>query len=810
MKTIKKIISLGFGVLMVGATLTGALASGLSLSDYPSMFLDENNNFNGVLVVGADAKAEDVIGITNIATSLQQSAVNKTTVQTSETASVTEGYELCNHNLYLGTSIAECEPSIDDVDLDLLADELYHDAEGENDNDEKYTQQILFSDTNTGNFVFTQDDDDAPVANGYLFIDNTHHYLYKYKLQFDSGVTVDSEQYGDDLEGTELKIQDTTFVITDVKVSGSQITQIEAQSGDTTVWLSEGETVTRTIDGVEHDIELVDVDADASSNGGSCGFKIDGTTVWVDVKDTEMVNGVSLGVIDAKRVNIEAQNQDVCEVAIGSEKLTIVNDNEMKINNENVDGTHCDIDSKADGSDINFKGFDISWASENPEIYMNAGDEFIDPIFGNFKFVFAGVETRGTEQILFNVGGSDGSVMFSNEDGTLVELPVAASGNTQSGEATNEPVYFGNEAPVGSSANQDELVYLEGETCTGVTNVVDCQGAMFLVVEPVKAEAHLVQITNIDINDNEINFDDLTYGTSDDDVSYTDGSESSIELKSAGNIKLLINESAKTVLFSDIGSEDGAEIKTENRAVLEVVNGDTDSQVFEGIGFNEFDDGSLPDSDYVSDMYVEIVYDDSVDNNLEVLQDSVDVLDSSYGYGFFDESEDDSDYKVFMTNKGSLVTYDQKDNQYLSIEHPYDTAYASVYISPTEAEVSDGSVVQTVVNPIEVSSVKLDSEIEDVQAQNLILVGGSCANSVVAELMGNPSDCTKMGIKSGQALIKLFENGEYVALVVAGQDAMDTRLASEILANWEDYDLSGDEIVATTVSHSSLEVEEIN
>ena len=145
------------------------------------------------------------------------------------------------------------------------------------------------------------------------------------------------------------------------------------------------------------------------------------------------------------------------------------------------------------------------------------------------------------------------------------------------------------------------------------------------------------------------------------------------------------------------------------------------------------------------------------------------------------------------------------------IEHPYDSAYAKVYIAPTDATTSESMTSSTsTIIPISVSAVKLDTEVSNVESKNIVAVGGPCANAVVAELMGNPSDCgSALGIESGQALIKLFENGDYVALVVAGQDAMDTRLAAQILSNWDDYDLSGSEMIATTVSESSLSVESV-
>lgn len=816
-KSIKSIVSVGLGALMVVGTIYGAMATTIKpdLKNYPNMFI-EDGQLNAVLVVGAGAKAEDVIGITNIATSLQTAAVTTETTQIDDSLRVSEGYQLCNRNDYLGTSIADCEPSIDDSDVDFLADHIYHDSEGDNDNDEKYTQQLSFNDGDTGQFVFMQDDDDAPTAGAYLFLDNTQNYLYNYELSFDSSIDVDgtsSSTATDDLQGTVLNLQGAEFTITNAKISGGELTQFDMQGSSTgAVWMSEGESITRTVDGVAHEIELMDVSADTTSGTGSCGFNIDGTEVWIDVTDTETVNGIQLGVIDAKRVNMEAQSQDICDVVVGALKLSITDNNEVKFNNEEVQRSHGEIMQSGSGSSLQWTGFNIDWSPETAKIYMAAGDEFIDPILGQFKFVFAGVETGGTETIDFDMGGSSGVITFKNEDGTLVELPLSASSSSQVGEATNEPTYWGDKAPVSSDANRDELVYLQGETCTGSVSVSDCQGAQFLVVEPTKDEAHLIEITNIDTNNNQISFDDLTYGTSDDDESYTDESSNTLSLKSAGNVGIFINETAKTITWTDIGSTNGADIKTENRGTVELVNVDTTNQQFEGLRFSEFNDGSLPDAEYVgadsSPMNITAVYDDSVDNSMEIESSSVNALTSDVGSGFYDESDDNNDDQVFMTYKGTLVTYDNKDNKRLTIEHPYDTAYAKVYIAPTDAEVGANTVTQTTVNAISVASVKLDSEIKSVDKQNIIAVGGPCANSVVAELMGEPANCMDMGIKSGQALIKLFENGNYVALVVAGQDAMDTRLAAQIVANWEDYDLSGNEMIATTVSESSLSVKE--
>jgi len=843
-KTISKIASIGAAATMVGATLMGA-AMAADLSEYPSMFI-EDGTFNGILVVGADARAEDVIGITNIATSLQTQSVQTTVVaeeESDEEYSVSEGYELCNRNLYPGYNISACEPSVDDADLDLLADDVYHDAEGDFDNDEKYTQQIFFQSQATGQFLYTQDDDDAPEANTYIFVDNSNNFLYNFSLQFDSYVSVSNTSdatAGDDLEGTSINIQGRSYTVTDVKVTTlagalPRLNELELQSGDSVVWMSEGESLTRTIDGVEHTVELMDVSADADEDSGSCGFKVDGTEVWVDVKDTETVNGVTLGITDAKRVNIEAGDQDVCEVAIGAGEVTIRQNDEIQFNNEDVDGTLGLFRAPASvptTGELRWTGFDIAFAPDTDEVYLAPGDEYIDPMFGNFKFVFAGVETGGVETIEFVAGSTSAEIRFKNEDGRLVEIPLTADSSFTVGEGATESIFWGNEAPTSTTSNQDELVYLQNEVCTGTASVVDCQGAMFIVVERTKAEVHLVQITNIDTNDNEINFDDLTYGTTDDDVSYTDDSTtrtvSNISLKSAGTIGLIINETGKYINFTSTGAFNGANITTLNRAKLTLHDtpggalggegsGTIGTQTFQGILFSEYNDGDLSSSLYIGNsniqgpLNVTATYDDVTDNSIEFNSSAVSALTSTQGFGLFDESDENDDFQKFYTKKGTLITYDREDQQSLVIEHPYDTAYAKVYIAPTEATTSESMTSSTsTIIPISVSAVKLDTEVSNVETKNIVAVGGPCANAVVAELMGNPADCgSALGIESGQALIKLFENGDYVALVVAGQDAMDTRLAAQILSNWEDYDLSGSEMVATTVSESSLSVESV-
>jgi len=81
-----------------------------------------------------------------------------------------------------------------------------------------------------------------------------------------------------------------------------------------------------------------------------------------------------------------------------------------------------------------------------------------------------------------------------------------------------------------------------------------------------------------------------------------------------------------------------------------------------------------------------------------------------------------------------------------------------------------------------INASKLDSEIADVSTQNLISVGNPCVNSVTAELLGNPTDCTQ-GFYPGKAKIISLQHKDtgYLALIVAGYSGADTRLAGRVI-----------------------------
>ena len=100
----------------------------------------------------------------------------------------------------------------------------------------------------------------------------------------------------------------------------------------------------------------------------------------------------------------------------------------------------------------------------------------------------------------------------------------------------------------------------------------------------------------------------------------------------------------------------------------------------------------------------------------------------------------------------------------------------------------------------------LDTEVEDLESSNTIVVGGPCINSVAARLMGYPTNCLE-GFELGRGIIKIYEfdNGNY-ALLAAGTTALDTRRVTSVLANYKDFALTGNEMMVTGFSIIDIKV----
>ncbi|MBT3298023.1 hypothetical protein HN385_03800 [archaeon] len=110
---------------------------------------------------------------------------------------------------------------------------------------------------------------------------------------------------------------------------------------------------------------------------------------------------------------------------------------------------------------------------------------------------------------------------------------------------------------------------------------------------------------------------------------------------------------------------------------------------------------------------------------------------------------------------------------------------------------NDGEIEQVEV----VDVTKLDNEINDYTAQNLISVGMPCDNSVTADIL-NTTEC-EFGLSENQALIELsFHDTGYTTMIVRGYDSNMTRLAAQVIAN-RTNDLEGRKILISGTEYET-------
>jgi hypothetical protein len=149
--------------------------------------------------------------------------------------------------------------------------------------------------------------------------------------------------------------------------------------------------------------------------------------------------------------------------------------------------------------------------------------------------------------------------------------------------------------------------------------------------------------------------------------------------------------------------------------------------------------------------------------------------------------------KDVITNAGVWI-YTPKDNaasDKVVLGIPAEAIKLKVAFGKIGAVTEGGAVTYKKIVPVTSAVAKLDTEVTDAdKAKNLVLVGGPAVNRLTATALGvpYPSYGAASGIPENAALIKAvddaFTSGK-VALVVAGWEAKDTRLASSVLQNYE-------------------------
>ncbi len=784
----KKIGAVVASAGFIGATLLGAVAQ--DLGSYPSPFV-KNGNFDGLIVVGEKASTEDVLGAIDIGSSLQFSLKQATNIQNSNSGPVvtTDAFKIqkSGSRLNYGDSFNDVLSGTGITEQDLpsiLSDGKYSESEGDNKNVIEYTQKITFGSDN-GKLLFTQDDDAAKNASDYLEI-NKQDNLYTYQLEFDNAVKYNPSEVSDDFKTSTINIQGKTYTITDVSVdSGGKVTSLSFLSGEAVLWLTQNNPIVKSIDGIDHTIEVLDVTEDEDA----CQVKVDGTTSIIDEDATKTINGIQIGITDVRAIHAQLQDSDICQVTFGATELKLEHNQEVKVDDSDIDGTNVLIDSTS--GELN--GFSVEFAPKelDDNLYLSKNQAYTDPVFTSWKVLYAGNDEDYSKSSLEVNGNKRADFEFTNNDNKDVEIPFYRE---------NLNIYLGD------GSDPDERVYADGlssnittDVCTGVSSVEDCEGMRVLATSP-SGEAHVFEITNIDSGDNTTDIEDLTYGRAFNSVDFIPNTNSSMDLGTFGNnMKLNINPTLKTVTVIDsiMGKIETIE---ENSIDIDTTNATKPLIRFSEL--NKNGNAVVPDELGASEVVISLEKSTSDDINVRVesITPSVNSVSKS----------EDSDYQIYMTPVGTKITEDSENHESVIIESPSEEVYGDVFVAPIVAQLSEPSNTQLyTINKIPVGAARLDSEITDIQSNNLIIVGGPCANKVAAQVMGlGPNACgVASTVPKDSAIIKRYAQASgKVSIVVAGWNAIDTKRATRVLANYDNYDLIGNGLIITADSLGEIHV----
>ena len=228
-KTIKRISALGVGATMVGATIFGAMAA--DLSNYPNQYIADGK-FTGVLVVGDKAAAEDVIGVSDIAVSLQFAATTPAAAAGSTVSASGDAWKVGTSTKMLEMSegltntetLRNITTYIDDSDLDVLASGTVSNSKG----DAPYNQYLYLLGPGTGvssGFVFYEEDD-QDVTGDFLYFKSGDE-IGRYLLEFTTALESDVDDSAGAADTTGLYLTDIEDV--DMTMFGKDYQIVQAR-----------------------------------------------------------------------------------------------------------------------------------------------------------------------------------------------------------------------------------------------------------------------------------------------------------------------------------------------------------------------------------------------------------------------------------------------------------------------------------------------------------------------------------------------------------------------------------------------------
>ncbi len=792
---IKKVVAGGLATLGATLALIGAGMAATSLNEglQPYVKITDTTLSSPWIVIGRNADAMDVVGAADLAASLvsNYAVVEKTVPSSGATTSVADGVLIKSAKDYVWFSsnakFSSVKQTVTDSDLpELLKKGTVEMTDGST---VKY-QQLIYLGNHYVEYNDNPEDYEEPVLN-VKFNTSTE---YNLTVIFLGGLDTSKIDTTTEIElfGKKYKFgpNPSTSNMTLYSQTGSQTITIGNTEGLET-------SATVTVDGTDYTITFLGWDPN-NTNTASIKIEYNGNSMtksWSE-SGTYTLPGSSTQIyvnrVDVVATGAQEQSGSV-ELFVGTDKLEIISGREVEKNGETLDYTNVTFD--VTGSKINSITFQVV---PEEDTYLVDGGEFVDPVFGSFKFKLSGMTpglTDSSRDVVKFARNGDNKVKltFTNDDGTEYNVDV---------------IYYDSDSGSFKLGDGSKTLHVVEANVSNTSDTGWISKYEYFAVQSGE-KSYIMKFTNIDEDNNLLKFQDIGTGT-EYEVSYTGTDEPKTGTLIIGaaqfDIKYNTSSDKLAVDLNDDDSIDGgtsADVaylvtKTNGRIDLSAVTTNNKTKFTE---YKLYTIGDYEPSNQTLEFTVS--WDSSASEIGSISAPSGTTSSGQVG------SENIYHY---LTPYGTYIVRD-RDSDSVTIYYPGERpAHVNVAIGTDPKFTTTSTTAGTyneavpVTNPIAKfpSEVSQDSTLD----KDLILVGGPCANDIVKTLLNeawntsdscdywlNQDDVLKNG---GNGLIKVVEDvfgSGHKALIVAGTNAEDTRalIANYVIKPSKMSTLTGDE-----------------
>ena len=653
-----------------------------------------------------------------------------------------------NVKINLGDAMNSVYSTLDSDELPtILADGIYEDKDG---TEYDYEQTISLGTTTLTHFASDDVDADEKPVVGFDIASSAD------VLNYTLDMTDQPLNSSANMEDTFLEMMGVKYYISTVTSSTSGLELDLLDSANTAVVDSSGPK-TMTVGDKSYEVEIVSVSESSTASSSKATLKINGERIdsTNQGNSRKIAPNTYLSIIDVNEASRESDLHYV-EFSIGSGKLVLKNGSNVELNDETVDNVATTITTTSGKLDT----IKLVWTTDE-ESYLVPGMDLTLPGFESIKLAMTEFVSPTSEDLTIANSGDDYMQLkdVKVKDGTITNLPILYSDASLnfSGLGKDATHKLVTNATVSSSLNLNEDTDQYFVASRATTDDWESYVFELVSVNEVDSGAHnetkiknLATGKEITITDSDdVDFGDITLTTS-----RANGDAGSVTVALSG-----------TNVYADrIYTAAGMGIR------LPTI----------GTGLNQINTTTTGSASWIMN-----ITEGDKDNNVDSTSTNVtlgntaskgpEVSDIGPAEIAVESGSDNYEGYVISPRATKMLFKTGGDQDTVDIMYPTGESYAKIYVSEASSVTTSTSTVGVVMASALTAADK---------AKNLIVVGGSCVNTVAAKLLTQletpvcgAAFSAKTNVGAGQYMIKGFTSPyaeNKIAVLVAGYEQAQT------------------------------------